>query len=391
MRKIYIIFIILVFCILSLCCLKLFIAPFIWIGAILFSILFCVSLSIKSSATKTIVYNMSFVIFALTIFECYIFYQDTSMNYTYKGTYRSPDYIQYDDILGYCPQKNKKVISAKYFKNKCLYDVEYTIDSNGLRISSPLVSSSTVAAAADDDDTQCILFFGGSFTFGEGVHDYESLPYQVAKKAIKQKFNVYNFSFHGYGPHQMLSALEHGLVAQIVECSNKTVIIYQAIKDHIFRAQGLRQWDKHGPAYELDKDGHLIFSGHFDDNYLLPIRVIRQLEKSYTYQKLYSKQNKITQKSLELFIEIIKQSKMCAKKILLDIKFHVIFWDNVYCEPSLIKMLEQLEKNGIFIHFITNIITDVNTNKWNYFITDDGHPNSKAYSIISKYIYDEIL
>jgi hypothetical protein len=56
--------------------------------------------------------------------------------------------------------------------------------------------------------------FGCSFTFREGVEDREAMPYLVGELS---KYIVYNFGFHGYGAHQMLSALEYGIVDRIVD------------------------------------------------------------------------------------------------------------------------------------------------------------------------------
>ena len=77
----------------------------------------------------------------------------------------------------------------------------YTIGPNGLRVSPPYEEVA---------DVPCALFFGGSFTFGTGVEDDEALPY-VAGILSEGKYRVYNFGYRGYGPHQMLAALESGL------------------------------------------------------------------------------------------------------------------------------------------------------------------------------------
>jgi hypothetical protein len=73
-----------------------------------------------------------------------------------------------------------------------IYDVTYTIDADGLRI----------AAGLDENphDNRCMLFFGCSFTFGEGVDDHEAMPYVAGTLA---NLRAYNFGFPGYGPHQM--------------------------------------------------------------------------------------------------------------------------------------------------------------------------------------------
>ena len=124
-----------------------------------------------------------------------------------------------------------KVLSRELvFENKLLYQVKYTIDDHGLRIASPSVNT-------EKRQSNCLLFFGDSFTFGEGVKDDETMPYRVSEKT-KRRYHAYNFAFLGYGPHQMLAQLQEGLVDAAIECK-PAVAIYQALPDHVSRAAGL--------------------------------------------------------------------------------------------------------------------------------------------------------
>ena len=76
--------------------------------------------------------------------------------------------------LGYAPYPNRVVEAWKIVGSDRIYDVTYTIDSHGLR-KTPGITASAAARSA-------FLFFGGSFTFGEGLNDDETLPYQFAKE-----------------------------------------------------------------------------------------------------------------------------------------------------------------------------------------------------------------
>jgi hypothetical protein len=121
------------------------------------------------------------------------------------------------EILGYAPLPNTRPHHIKYYKDELIFDVVYTIDANGLRKSPPYEPGK---------DPGSILFFGDSFTFGEGVKDEETLPYLTGVKA-RGNYHIYNFGFRGYGTHQMLSAIEHGMVENLVKEPPKFVI-YQA-------------------------------------------------------------------------------------------------------------------------------------------------------------------
>jgi len=134
-----------------------------------------------------------------------------------------------------------------------LFDVMYTYDASGLR-TSPLLSGGAEAG---------LLFFGGSFTLGEGVEDYENLPHATAEIA-GDRFCVHNFGFHGYGPHQMLAALQHGHVEAKVRCRPK-IAVYLYISDHRNRVAGKASWDKHGPKFVLRAPTEVEYVGPFDE------------------------------------------------------------------------------------------------------------------------------
>lgn len=79
-----------------------------------------------------------------------------------------------------------------------IYDVRYSIGEDGFRV--------TPGGEDRPHHTTRINFFGGSFTFGEGLNDDETLPYYVATEL--PTIAVKNYGFHGYGPHQALAILQ---------------------------------------------------------------------------------------------------------------------------------------------------------------------------------------
>lgn len=92
--------------------------------------------------------------------------------------------------------------------------------------------------------------------------DEETLPHLVGS-ALAPRYAAVNFGFSGYGPHQALAAMEHGLI-DAVGCRPRHAI-YLAIPDHAVRAARQRPWDLHGPRYERAADGSAVARGHFDD------------------------------------------------------------------------------------------------------------------------------
>ena len=65
-------------------------------------------------------------------------------------------------VLGYRPYAARQVQSWKTFGRERLYDVVYTIDGDGYR--------QTPGFTGEEEAGEPIVFFGGSFAFGEGVN-----------------------------------------------------------------------------------------------------------------------------------------------------------------------------------------------------------------------------
>ena len=65
-----------------------------------------------------------------------------------------------------------------------------SVDKRGLRVEPPLAPS---------HGDRCVLFFGCSYTFGEGVNDTETLPYRTGVLA-EGLLRMINFGLHSYGP-----------------------------------------------------------------------------------------------------------------------------------------------------------------------------------------------
>jgi hypothetical protein len=301
----------------------------------------------------------------------------------------SPDYYRVDKYLGYAPHKETKISEVKSYKDELIYNVTYTFDENGLRVSPP---------SNDLEVEGCILFFGCSYTYGIGVEDHEAMPYQVGIK-FQKKYRIYNFALSGYGPHQMLSALEHKLVANTISCSGKIAAVYQAIPHHIERAAGLTYWDYHGPRYIADNNGNIKFAGNFDDVTLHRV-ILKYLNKSLIYRDFIGNRRLFDRiNETNVYINIVKNSNNYFKNIFPDGKFHIIFWDNLFTSddpPEQIllwnKTLKDLKDSGLNIHLVSNIIPDYQYNRFKYDLSAyDIHPNAHTHHLIAEYISRNIL
>jgi hypothetical protein len=241
-------------------------APYLWISACW--VLLCGILILRSttSSRKAFWFNLLFLALVAGALEASAYFSDyDESNYRSEGV--NEGYYTVSEILGYAPAENYVRKSKRFYNEELLYDATYTIGGDSRRIT-----------PEPENDLACLLFFGGSYTYGDGVNDHESMPYIVG---TLQKRKAHNFGFHGYGPHHMLSAIQNGLVP----CKPK-LIIYQALVRHVARAAGHTHWDKHGPKYVL-REGRLEYDNHFDDveKSFLEKKIDTQLTKSSFYKK----------------------------------------------------------------------------------------------------------
>ena len=385
--------------VISLVALKYFTSPYVWINSIWLITLILAAILTRRSSIKALYINLAVIVLTLGVIEIYLSIQDKSDDGTerYEGSYTKQYFKRDIDIIGYGPIGGVSADVKKYKEDKLIYDVIYTIDSNGLRIAPPYNY---------ENDSPCILFFGGSFTFGEGVNDDEAMPYRVGTYS-NGEYRTYNFGFHGYGPHQMLSALEHGLVESIIDCSPRYVF-YQAIPDHIHRASGSIN-RQHTPKYIVKKNGSVEFAGYFENDFSFFIK--KQLRKSKVYKRIEFAIPK--EDEFKLYAGVVAGARDYVKHTYPDAEFHVLLW--TYPDEKSKKVYDSLQKNNITVHFVRGILqssVDENENQEKFNVYDsndllniseidflekyiispfDHHPNALAHDIIARYVFNNII
>jgi hypothetical protein len=133
-----------------------------------------------------------------------------------------------------------------------IFDVSYTIDAHRNRAVTSTETGPTVA------------FFGDSMTFGTGLNDTDTLPQQFAE-LTGRKFHVVNLAFPGYGPQQMLRALEVGLQDDVLK--NPRLFVYQTAAWHAERAACVASFVLRAPRYIL-VNGEPVYQGTCFGNFL---------------------------------------------------------------------------------------------------------------------------
>ena len=182
----------------------------------------------------------------------------------------------WDELLGYSPAPGINFGIRLVLEGRELYDVSYEVDQFGRRVT-PINEGA--------DPTKFALFFGCSFTYGEGVEGNETIPARFA--AQNPDFRPYNYAYGGYGPQQMLARLqETDIREEIVEEIGFAVFIY--IDDHVRRAVGdYVVATGHGSSFPfyVEKKGELV-RGNISDSYPVRSVIFHAMTKSKLVQRL---------------------------------------------------------------------------------------------------------
>jgi len=311
---------------------------------------------------RALLFNTAFLFLVLACVEEYSIIRNIKNSYDpnlKRNTY-SCHLSRPSDTLGYCMLKNIVCYSKEYYKDTLLYDVKYSSDENGQRILPKIIPNSS---------TRSIVYFGCSFTYGDGLNDNETVPYLVQELA-GNSYKIYNFAFTGYGPHQMLAQIETHMVDSIVKFK-PYLFIFSTIPDQVRRVVNPVENNRHDPQYKLNRFNVPERFGNFDDPGKKNISFMKEPEVG-KYISGLSKASR--RKNIGLFTAIIKKSKELLLKKYPGSKFCVVFYD-YYSEINQ-EIENQLVANEIDYYKVSNLIPDYqwNSQKYAIYLPVEGHP-----------------
>ncbi len=111
------------------------------------------------------------ILFALFAAELYFNFELNKNEWDFTTIYGSSE-TRTDSILGRVPAESTQRLSKRTINDSIIYEVTLTTDEFGRRV----VSKNEYVSK------EVVFFFGCSFTFGDGVEDHETLPYQFQGK-----------------------------------------------------------------------------------------------------------------------------------------------------------------------------------------------------------------
>ena len=390
-------------------------APFFWLWLIWAAALFVAIFFVHRPWPQATLLNLGIVACLLAAVEGYLVRHE----YT-PVVFPDGGFFVYNDVVGWAPAKGIKAHAVKYglggllhHPHGLLFDGTYTIDPEGLRAAPPY---------RKDDLAGTVLFFGCSFTFGEGLADGETLPYQVGMQS-RGRYRTFNFGVQGYSPNQMLASIEHGIVRRVVEATPRYAV-YIAIPDHIWRVAGRVPWGWHAPRYVLDADGTPRRSGDFESRqplagrlgFVAPCRCgqcpdcetrvllaqrlglaweARQINKSAIWRRLWNGYSGVTAGDIRLYLAVVGRSRELLTAQYPGIQFHVVLWPgghNRQQQSAYNEMREGFHRMGIPLHLTEEILPNSGPDPSAYQLSSvDPHPNALADRLLAKYLVEKVL
>lgn len=272
---------------------------------------------------------------------------------------------QPDADLGFAHRPGARVRAVREVEGSVTYDVVYTIGSDGLRVTPPAPGGRPV------------VFFGCSYTFGDGVDDDETLPARLAV-ALGGRADVVNRAVGGYGPHQMLRALETGR-APLPPGAH---VFHQGLFDHVRRVAGKAPWDDAGPRYELDGDG-VRWTGPLHAPLVRPLRGIARVlaRNGILPRRIFG--YAVTDDERELYVRVVARSAEQVRAA--GGRFTVIFWDDT---PDAAALADRLEARGLEVWRISKLLPGLD--RAPLFLPHDTHPGAEIHRLLATAVAERI-
>jgi len=319
----------------------------------------------------------TFFFLSVIEFAYRLFFRETS----FETGSCSQDFFQPDSTLGYTIHTTGPCTVAKMARPgdtiyRATYTIEPTTDSADGGINRRI---GYVAADAGKE----LVFLGCSFTFGQGLEDTATLPYQAGKMA---GLPAVNLGVTGYGIHQVYQLFNEEYANS--ENSGR-VFIYSFLYDHILRANGLYAWNLQGPLFKQEGDS-LINAGPISGSmepagpdYIHYVSLLG----SFTFLKdmleriaLNNRVKKLQQADYDKCFLMIRKMAQAVQRTggrLIILNWDNSNWANLEIKGLPVAMIEK-ELKGMAGVQLVNVSSLLDYTDRNNFIPRDGHPSAAA-------------
>lgn len=294
-----------------------------------------------------------------------------SVNMTRGWSVRQP-------IVGWGPEHAGRFHAQKWDSKTSaeIYNTDYTIDANLLRETKSCEAGPT------------IVFFGCSFTFGDGVTDAETMP-QVFADLLGRQQRVLNLGFTGYGPQQFLREMETGLFDKVIG-PQPALFVFLTAAWHAERVACKSYWTAHAPVYALEND-QLAFKG--DCNQGLSLWLREWLENTALYRvTIEPYRHRLSHEDVDLYVRIVLAAVKLAKdKYGVPTVIPYLRVDNDYLKGTGFDddaIIKRLQEGGAYV--LDASLSKEEAEGAIISMKGDGHPTPFAHRVRASLLKDYI-
>jgi hypothetical protein len=272
-------------------------------------------------------------------------------------------YEMVDDV-GYVQRANARV------RGRTTYNTIYTTGPDGFRV---------VPEAVEKPDA-CVLSFGASFTFGNGVSDDETYTAQIVRLS-GGRVAARNFGVSGWGPHQFLAGLQSGRFQRAARC-RPTDAVFLMVPSLIWWASGVTNpWDTNGPHYRQGADGRAVRDGVLGDS------------QPYNWRQWIGLDSASKGDAMRLAAAVIAEAMSELRRSYPSIRTHrVASWSDAGFRPDdMVGFEYHLHQAGVMPLPLEAIIPRYRFAQRDYVLSPtDYHPNARAHRLIAEFILRQI-
>jgi hypothetical protein len=280
--------------------------------------------------------------------------------------------------LGYKnPPNTTRAVEKMSLNGREIFNATYSTDGYSRRIT-PFKNAGRAEKFA--------LFFGCSYTFGEGVQNEETLPSRVGELA--PRYRPYNYGAIGYGPQHVMIKLQDPNLRQEIE-ENEGILIYMYIHDHVYRVIGtINHHGREMPYYVLDSNGDLQRKGNMVSGrpgLALWYWFIRKSQMAQFFQLGFD--SRIEEYDIKRTAKIIIEARNAFSRFFSRSEFYVL----VYPNPASRSAGSLAVREKLLMH-----LKEANVHYLDYSelfnpdpsqglrIESDPHPTPKAYRLLAE-------
>ncbi len=239
-----------------------------------------------------------------------------------------------------------------------------------------------------------LIFLGCSFTFGMGVDDQDTFPYQVRAKT---GLNVFNFGISGSSPSVTLKLLKEFKSEYFGDISKEdTTVVYTVIPGHLNRIIGtslhfrLMKDSFYKQPYIFEDGDQLVIRNSFSEDKTYGKHFLHFLSRIHLLKVFGIDFPVIGRKHIQLVTRIFQEIEKELRASYPQVKnFYVAFYpSNDLSQGNYFALRDELVKNSIKV--LDYSMLNSNSLLWPHNTLEyDIHPSPLAYDLYSSLlVYD---